>query len=333
MPPHELLLFGQVPFERRENGQIPGILTGVAAMQPRRFLRRVILYKPLREPEVPGLKHKRGGTQAINVKQDKPTAAAAPLYYQKLIQELSQDDFGKDNARRPLCAAVAAGEKPKFSQRWTDSPDTGDRDVSIRDTHTVELLLGDPHAYMIASGPHQWDTWAATSESADTFRYVKEYYVEGECWVHGNVVITLYRMLLDPTCPRPGEAPKTNLPAFLDLKLFNESGDYELEAMVRVQDFHDAAVLESGVKELLAFKKQMMGCVELYLPNRLALDTRVKYKPPNVPAPATRPRWASITLKQKVWPGISFKSQQSRIGSILAKANIKRNSIVNDIPS
>ena len=104
------------------------------------------------------------------------------------------------------------------------------------------------------------------------------------------MVITLYRLLLDPTSPKPGEAPKINLPAFLDLKLFNESGDYELEAMVRVQDLHDAAVLESAVKELLAFKKQMAGCVELYLPNRLALDTRVKYKPPVALAPVVRPR-------------------------------------------
>lgn len=52
---------------------------------------------------------------------------------------------------------------------------------------------------------------------------------------------------------------------------------------MRVQDFTDATVLESGVKELQAFQKDMKGCVELGLPDRLSLDTRVKYKPPPPP--------------------------------------------------
>jgi mediator of RNA polymerase II transcription subunit 18 len=60
-----------------------------------------------------------------------------------------------------------------------------------------------------------------------------------------------------------------------------------LNATVRVEDFKDAAVLEAGVAELKRFQTQMTGCVTLGLPDRLALDTRVKYKAP--PAPA-RPR-------------------------------------------
>lgn len=48
---------------------------------------------------------------------------------------------------------------------------------------------------------------------------------------------------------------------------------------MRVQDFKDASVLESGVNELKSFQKQMRGCVELTLPDRLTMDTRVKYKP------------------------------------------------------
>jgi mediator of RNA polymerase II transcription subunit 18 len=73
------------------------------------------------------------------------------------------------------------------------------------------------------------------------------------------------------------QAPKTNLPAFSALQLFDMSGAYILEAKVRVQDFKDASVLESGVNELKDFQKQMTGCVELSLPDRLALDPRVKY--------------------------------------------------------
>lgn len=50
---------------------------------------------------------------------------------------------------------------------------------------------------------------------------------------------------------------------------------------MRIQDFKDAAVLESGVDELKRFQTQMRGCVELALPDRLTMDTRVKYKPPH----------------------------------------------------
>jgi mediator of RNA polymerase II transcription subunit 18 len=71
------------------------------------------------------------------------------------------------------------------------------------------------------------------------------------------------------------------------------SGAYILEAKIRVQDFKDATILESGVNELKEFQKQMMGCVELFLADRLSLDTRVKYKPPHAvaaPNTQTRPR-------------------------------------------
>lgn len=47
-----------------------------------------------------------------------------------------------------------------------------------------------------------------------------------------------------------------------------------------MQDFKDAAVLERGVSELKKFQKDMRGCVELTLPDRLTMDTRVKYRPP-----------------------------------------------------
>jgi mediator of RNA polymerase II transcription subunit 18 len=89
------------------------------------------------------------------------------------------------------------------------------------------------------------------------------------------------------------QAPKTALPAFSALQLLDMSGAYILEAKVRVQDFKDASILESGVDELKEFQKQMMGCVELSLPDRLSLDTRVKYKSPHAAAAANmqnRPR-------------------------------------------
>ncbi|KAF2833829.1 hypothetical protein CC86DRAFT_339421 [Ophiobolus disseminans] len=277
---HELLLYGQVPAGRHD--QVLKILAGVAAVQPRRKLQRCIIYRPQREPEEPGSAARRGGTQNIAVKQTKPAAAAAAatLYYTKLIQKLSEDDFGTEDGLQQtnstaLSADVKDGEGSMWSMRWEDIPDTGDRGVSIRFTNTTDLLSGDPHAHMIAAGPN---------------RFVTEYYVEGHRFVHGNVIAYLHRVLHEPGVRSLEEAPKTSLPSFSSLQLLDLSGAYMLEAKVRVQDFKEAAVLESGVNELKEFQKQMKGCVELGLPDRLSLDTRVKYKPQHAAAAQGRPR-------------------------------------------
>lgn len=84
-------------------------------------------------------------------------------------------------------------------------------------------------------------------------------------------------------------APKVDPPAFDALKPFDPSGAYMLEAKVRVQDYNNQAVLEDGLEELKGFQKQMKGCVELDIPDRLSLDTRVRYRPLPLPV-AQRPR-------------------------------------------
>jgi mediator of RNA polymerase II transcription subunit 18, fungi type len=114
-------------------------------------------------------------------------------------------------------------------------------------------------------------------------RFVSEYYIEGHRFVHGSVVILLHRVLHEPGVRSLQTEPKVDLPAFSALQPFDPSGAYILEAKVRVQDLNTPAVLENGVGQLKAFQQQMKGCVELDLPDRLALDTRVKYKAPTAP--------------------------------------------------
>ncbi|KAH7360035.1 mediator complex, subunit Med18 [Pyrenochaeta sp. MPI-SDFR-AT-0127] len=274
---HELLLYGQVPAGRHD--QVLKILAGVAAMQPRRIIERRIIYKPTREPEEPGSNLRRGGTQAVAVKQTKQTAAPA-LYYTKLVQKLSEEDFGTDHGLphdngKALSAHVEDGEEPIWSVLFEDIPDTGDRGVSIRFTNTTDLLSGDPHGFMMASGPNQ---------------FVTEYYVEGHRFVYSNVVIYLHRVLHEPGVRSIQETPKIELPSFAALELLDPSGAYILEAKVRVQEFNNSTVLEAGVSELKKFQKEMKGCVELSLPDRLSLDTRVKYKPMQASAATTQAR-------------------------------------------
>ncbi|KAH6639530.1 mediator complex, subunit Med18 [Boeremia exigua] len=264
---HELLLYGQVSAARHD--QVLKILAGVAAMQPRRILQRRILYRPEREPEEPGSHLRRGGTQAVAVKQKQQATTPTQLYYTQLVQKLSDEDFGKGDseASDTLSADVdfEGGEEPKWSTLFEDIPDTGDRGVSIRFTNSTDLIGGDPHTFMATSGPNC---------------FVTEYYIEGHRFVHRNVVIFLHRVLHEPGVRNLQTEPKVKPPAFEALQLLDQSGTYILEAKVRVQDFKDASVLESGVGELKAFQTSMKGCVELSLPDRLTMDTRVKYKPP-----------------------------------------------------
>ncbi|KAF2635133.1 hypothetical protein P280DRAFT_493856 [Massarina eburnea CBS 473.64] len=275
---HELLLYGQVPSARHD--QVLKILAGVAAMQPRRVLERHIIYRPTREPEEPGAHlSRRGGTQNVAGKPVKQSAVK-DLFYQQLVQKLSNEDFGAGTGHsqqdgRTLSALVKPGEEPKWSLEFQDLPDTGDRGVSIRQTSTTHLVSGDPHAWMVAAGPHH---------------FVSEYYIEGHRFVHGNVVILLHRVLHEPGVRSLETAPKVDMPAFTALQPLDPSGAYILEAKIRLHDFKDTPVLDNGVKELLAFQEQMKGCVELALPDRLSLDSRVKWKPPPVLPVQTRPR-------------------------------------------
>lgn len=155
---HELLLYGTVAAARHD--QVLKILAGVAAMQPRRIIERRVVYKPQREPEEPGTNLRRGGSQAVAVKQQAKPTAPPNLYYTRLVQKLSEDDFGTGDGLPhekglALSAEVSADEEPKWSMVFEDIPDTGDRGVSVRFTNSTDLTSGDPHAYMIAAGPNQ----------------------------------------------------------------------------------------------------------------------------------------------------------------------------------
>tara|TARA_R110002003_G_scaffold52_24_gene4582 strand:- start:16857 stop:17294 length:438 start_codon:yes stop_codon:yes gene_type:complete len=143
-------------------------------------------------------------------------------------------------------------------------------------------LLRDPIGRPTAIRKHTYSLF--------NYSFVTEYYVEGHRFILGNVVIFLHRILHEPGVRSVEEAPKTKLPSFAALQLLDLSGAYILEAKVRVQDFKEATILESGVNELKDFQKQMRGCVELSLPDRLSLDTRVKYRPPHAAAASVQNR-------------------------------------------
>ena len=116
-------------------------------------------------------------------------------------------------------------------------------------------------------------------------RFVSEYYIEGHRFVHENIVLFLHRVLHEPGVRSLETEPKQHLPRFDALQPLDPSGAYILEAKIRVQDINNAAETDAAVEELRRFQTQMKGCVTMTLPDRLALDTRVRYRAPQQKPP------------------------------------------------
>jgi mediator of RNA polymerase II transcription subunit 18 len=108
--------------------------------------------------------------------------------------------------------------------------------------------------------------------------YVSEYYLEGHRYVHNNIVILIHRILQEPCVGPIQNAPRPSLPPFDSIYPLDPSGSYILQASIRVNDQGGPALIDAGVEELKAFKNLLKGCVELDAPDRLLLDTRVKYQ-------------------------------------------------------
>jgi len=74
----------------------------------------------------------------------------------------------------------------------------------------------------------------------------------------------------------PQQTPLTSLPALESLKPLDTSGAFVLEACVRIDDRTKPNLVSTASDELNAFKDMMKGSVEMKVPERLSLDTRVR---------------------------------------------------------
>lgn len=99
--------------------------------------------------------------------------------------------------------------------------------------------------------------------------------LEGHRFVLDNTIVLLYRILLYPDS-QTGTNIRTTLPPFKSLKLLDPSGAYIMEVKLRVADGSNASLVSTGQQELERFQNTMQGVVELKVPDRLALDTRVR---------------------------------------------------------
>lgn len=184
---HELLLFGQVPQARHD--QLLRILAGVTGMQPRRVVERHLIFKPIRSPGQNWAQV--GGSQGVQNTQAQALQGQLhnELYYLQLVgditdsaaraqmsprapvstgQDSDQSDINGDGENRPK--EGRDGETSSDTHRnWTlhfqDLPEVaGRRPVTSRMMSNVELIEGDPFAFMESLGY----TYVSGDSTSDT---------------------------------------------------------------------------------------------------------------------------------------------------------------------
>ncbi|THW11830.1 hypothetical protein D6C93_05011 [Aureobasidium pullulans] len=245
---HELLLYGQVPVERHE--QVLKILAGIAAMQPRILFERHLIYRPLRSMQ----------DNKPNKKFPNKPVKPQTLTFQHLVRQLEQSEFGKDS---PILLGPENNEnasQPTYAWRikTQETPEPETKTLVLR--QATEAVFDN----------EQLRTFLDPANNG----FVSEFLVEGHRFVHKNTVLTLFRILRASDMPQ--QTPLTSLPALESLKPLDTSGAFVLEACVRIDDRTKPNLVSTASDELNAFRDMMKGSVEMRVPERLSLDTRVR---------------------------------------------------------
>ena len=113
-------------------------------------------------------------------------------------------------------------------------------------------------------------------QDPQSYRFLGQQYFVGHRFVVGNVVVRIFRVLYPPQqlpTDRVLEGPPLHLS---DLQLFDPSNTYMVEVSVRMEDRKNTKIAAQAYAELMQFQNAVDGVIDLRVPQRLALDTRVK---------------------------------------------------------
>jgi mediator of RNA polymerase II transcription subunit 18 len=115
-----------------------------------------------------------------------------------------------------------------------------------------------------------------TFEDAEMYRFLGQQYFLGHRFVIGNVIVRIFRVLVTHQL-LPSDKVLEGLPLPLsDLQLLDPSNTYMVEVSVRMEDRKNTKIAEQAIAELQSFQNAVDGVIDLRVPQRLALDTRVK---------------------------------------------------------
>lgn len=112
--------------------------------------------------------------------------------------------------------------------------------------------------------------------NAFLFSFVTEYLVEGDMFIHNDIVIYLHRVLHYPNTPGEEREPRRQLPAFQQMAPLEKSGSYVLQASITVQDGSNQETMKTASQHLFGLREQLKSAVRLEMADRLSLDTRAK---------------------------------------------------------
>lgn len=106
--------------------------------------------------------------------------------------------------------------------------------------------------------------------------FITEYVVEGDVFIHNDIVIFLHRVLQFPSNDPEPRGPRRQLPALADMTLLEKSGSYVLQAAIAVQDGSNQETMKTASQHLFGLREQLKSAVRLEQADRLSLDTRAK---------------------------------------------------------
>ncbi|KAF2220126.1 mediator complex, subunit Med18 [Elsinoe ampelina] len=286
---HSLTLYAPLPSAR--HAQALHILTGLSAAQPTETFSRVAIFAPVRAAV---------DTNLIAKKKNNAAQQPGQLTLVQLVEGLSREGFGgrdeslSDGAGGQANGAEAGTETGERDGEKGQKRD-GDDDVAMEGSAGVapRRLAGKEEGRWMARTQEipepetknvvlrRVTEERITGEDVKgymeggKYRFVNEYFTEGHRFVYRDVVLHLHRVLVTKTSS-PGEGMSMTQPALEDLGLLDASGAFVLEATVRVEDRSKPALVQGAMEQLLALRNELKGAIELRVPERLSMDTRVR---------------------------------------------------------
>jgi len=184
----------------------------------------------------------------VNINSKKKPAPGTPQP-QKWVHKLS----------RPV---QITSDTPESTGQWRErveqTPDPSVKDHTAREV--IENDVSDLKAFLDPA----------------SYRLLGQQYFLGHRFVSGNVVIRIFRVLLTAQqfpADKILEGPPLPVSA---LEVLDPSGTYVVEVSVRMEDRKNTKIAQQAIAELVGFKQSVEGVLDLRVPDRLALDTRVK---------------------------------------------------------
>jgi mediator of RNA polymerase II transcription subunit 18 len=234
---HEFSLYSQLAPARHE--QTLHVLAGVTGSQPFAYQDQHLLFADIRS-KLTEPKLKEG--------QPKKKAPAA-VSNDRFIHDLSRAVNITEGALEPIAS---------WQARVPNMPDASVTAYAARDVTELELTNTDNY------------------EDTTIFAMKGHLYKLGHRLVSGNVIIRVFRVFYSVqqmSTDKLLEGPPLQLS---ELEVLDTSGTYVVEVSIRLEDRNKSALVEQARGELQSFQEQVKGVLDLRVPDRFALDTRVR---------------------------------------------------------